>query len=420
MMTGKLPSEHGFHAHNVDFTGMTRTDTLLADLPSYRAIGASSNIFAGTAFGFDGPFDRFSSVSRHALYHRGLDIDKFLNETDRESASRYLNFLQMIINHDYPIRSAANGAFLKITDILEPYPVQRLSDYGTKVVSQALLSQLYAESEPIFAFANYMEAHAPLQTTREYDSSLYDVPAGWSSNNEEIFSINTADDIARFGEYFENYRQLYAASINYLDRQLSRLIRDIMDMTNHQTTIIITADHGQNLGNRCDDHLIGHVSTLTDATLHVPLEVFNAPRVSNGTITDSISHLDLPELVVNLARGKLPHICRDIVPAERIGLGMSHDPENHQYWDRMIRCVYDGEMKYEWDSLGGRYHLMTDSDQPSWQRRISNDVEISVDTSELFNVDINTYKRNAQANEVGITSEMSGGIRDQLSDLGYL
>jgi len=48
MFTGQLPSEHGVHAYQRDFSVIDREDTFLGELPDYQALGASANVWAGS------------------------------------------------------------------------------------------------------------------------------------------------------------------------------------------------------------------------------------------------------------------------------------------------------------------------------------------------------------------------------------
>lgn len=420
MMTGELPSRHGIHAHNVDFSGLRRGDTFLAELPEYTAVGVSTNLFAGTPFGFDAAFDEFTSISRHALFPDALDIDRFLRTTDRDSARRYLAFLRAVAGHDHPVKSVLNGLFLKLNDAVEPLPVPHLYDYGTRTVSRTVTNRLQNETEPVFLFANYMEAHTPLRHTRLYDGSIHDVTADWSSEEVDIFELNDSEDPSQYREYRTNFREIYAAAIRYLDRQVDALVDDILRATGRETTVIVTSDHGENLGAESDDHIMGHVGTLTDGTLHVPLEVINPPVDSTEVVSEYVSHLDLPELIVGLARGEVPDIRREVVPAERIGLGLSHEPDNYAFWDRMLRCTYRDETKYEWDSLGNRRRLRVESGRPSWQELAETDVTIPDWARSSFDEVLDDYKRMAEADAASSTDEMDAHTRDQLEDLGYL
>lgn len=420
MMTGDLPSEHGIHAHNVDFSGLRREDTFLAEMPEHTAVGVSTNLFAGTPFGFDAAFDEFSSISRHALFPDGLEIDRFLRTTDRDSARRYLEFLRAVAGHDHPVKSVLNGLFLKLNDAVEPLPLPHLYDYGTRTLSRTLVNRLRDETDPVFLFANYMEAHTPLRHTWLYDESMHDVPPNWSSEEVDIFEVNNSEDPTRYQEYVSNFRDIYAASIDYLDRRIDSLVDEILATTDRETTIIVTSDHGENLGTEADDHLLGHVGTLTDATLHVPLEVINPPNDATETVTEYVSHLDLPDLIVGLSRGEVPDVRREVVPAERIGLGLSVAPENFEFWDRMIRCAYREKTKYEWDSLGNRCRLRVAPGQSSWQERVETDVSIPEWALSSFGEPLEDYERTAQPDTATAAVEMDAHTREQLEELGYL
>jgi arylsulfatase A-like enzyme len=264
-----------------------------------------------------------------------------------------------------------------------------------------------------------MEAHWPLQHTRVYDSSMHEVSPNWSSTEMEIFGVNNATEMSQFDEYFDNFRQLYATSIDYLDKQLVSLIDDIQDATDQETTIVVTSDHGENLGTDPDGNIFGHVSTLSEGALHVPLEVINPPDGYDERVAEYVSHLDLPALLVSLAHGEVADINRDQVPAERIGLGQSHEPDNYEYWDRMLRCVYKEERKYEWDSLGNRCQYRIDRNRASWQEQVESDVEIPSWAIDEFPENITAYKRRAQTGE-SVEEGMDDRTRDQLEDLGYL
>jgi len=45
---------------------------------------------------------------------------------------------------------------------------------------------------------------------------------------------------------------VYTCAVEYLDRQVSAFIDEIQAETEHETTFIVTADHGENLGFKGD------------------------------------------------------------------------------------------------------------------------------------------------------------------------
>jgi arylsulfatase A-like enzyme len=61
------------------------------------------------------------------------------------------------------------------------------------------------------------------------------------------------------------FRALYAASVDYLNRQVSAFVRDLL-ATAPETTVVVTADHGENLADDAE-RLFDHVSSLSEAVL---------------------------------------------------------------------------------------------------------------------------------------------------------
>jgi hypothetical protein len=115
MMTGELLTECGVHAHAVDYTTLNESDTFLGSLPNHHVIGVSTNVFAGSSYGFDHLFDEFAIFSRHSRYPRALNVDDFLQHSDVSSWRRYLAFLRAVAEHEQPIASLVDGLGTKAT-----------------------------------------------------------------------------------------------------------------------------------------------------------------------------------------------------------------------------------------------------------------------------------------------------------------
>lgn len=418
MLTGQLPTECGVHAHAVDYTGLDRSDTVLGSLPDHHAIGVSTNVFAGSSYGFDHLFDEFASFSRHSRYPRALNVDDFLQHTDASGWRRYPAYLRAVSRHDHPVASVADGLGIKLLDALEPLPVQRPWDYGAATIRRESVRRLHDAPEPVFLFTNFMEAHTPHQQFRGCDRSLHDAPDGWTTA-VDLWEVNTADDLAPYEEYLDRFRGLYDASVDYLDRAVSSFVDAVQAVTDRETTVVVTADHGENLCYPAEDGLLGHTASLSEALLHVPLLVLNAPgEVSDRVERGYVSHLDLPELLVGLAAGKFPSLPRERVVAERVGLGLVEGIENFDYYDRMLRVAYRGTEKYGWDSLGGSYRATVDPEDPSTEERTATDVNVPGWATDRFPVDIETAKRQAEA--AGSGRDVDDATADRLADLGYL
>lgn len=423
MMTGQLPHQHGIHVYNRSFSRLQPEDTWLGDLPRYRAIGASANVYASDVYGFDGLFDEFVSVSPDRRFPEGIDVEKWGQQCDEAGIDRYVAFLKSALDHSSPLKSLANGALVEIADRFSEAPLPNPFDDGATIVSRAARNLVADSTRPFALFMNYMDAHGPFHHVYGYDQSLHDAPLSWTSGEYSTHDINTEGLGPEHRQDVEYTRELYAAAIDYLDRKVDSLVDWIHEYTYRETTIVITADHGENLGFSADDELLAHKGVLTEGLLHVPLLVLNAPEGYDSVDTDQyLSHLQLPELMVGLANGECPHVTRDRIPAERVGSNMadSATEAERDRWDRMIRVVYSNETKYEWDSTGEQWQYNLDSGRPNWQERVDSAVPVTELEKSFFDVPLREYKERAIANADLTGHDVDDATAERLKDLGYI
>jgi hypothetical protein len=439
MMTGDLPHQHGVHDHNRDFAGIAEADTFLADLPDHHTTGVSANVYASSGFGFDRMFDDFRDVSPDSRFPEGIHVGRFGYEHKDEGAKKFLSFAKACVAHDHPVKSLLNGAAVELDKALASLPVAKLLDEGASIIAREGVKTAESCPQPFFMFTNFMDAHAPLRHVRGYDRSLHDAPNTWSTADYDKWELNRdkADGLERNREHVENHRGLYRAAIDYLDRTVAEFVADVQAVTDRETTFVVTADHGENLGFPADDYLVGHDSSLSEGLLHVPLLVLNAPdgheTLAGGATTAGgpnddttlvsgyVSHLQLGELLVGLAHDGIPDVTRERVPGELVGSSIAQPPAEPEYWNRMLRCVYDGTEKIEWDSLGDSSRVRLDPDRPCWQERGESGVDDAVAELEpaFFDEEIRNYKRRAEDAE-GEGVAVDEATADRLADLGYL
>jgi arylsulfatase A-like enzyme len=418
MLTGTLPHRHGVHSGAVDYAAIDEGETFLADLPAHRKVGVSANTFAGTPFGFDAHFDEFVDVSWTRRFPSGMDAREFVTRTDASGAAFYWAFLRAALAHDHTLATAANAALAQVDVLLSRLPVPKALDDGAAAALGAARER--TAEEPFFLFCNLMEAHTPHQPTRGYDRSLYDAPSDWSSMRDlDQWDLNrhgTEGHEADVG----HFRDLYAASVDYLDRRVASFVADLLAATDRETTVVVTADHGENLGFRADGELFGHNSSLSEALLHVPLTVVNPPEGYPERVAEYVSHLSLGRLLVGLAEGRTPDVTADRVAAERILTTNLPDVEDdeHRYWNRMLRCVYDGAGKVVWDSLGECASVDLDRDRPCWEReRSGGPTEPPAWARAHFGADIEAVKREVEGEG---PTDVDEATRARLEELGYL
>jgi arylsulfatase A-like enzyme len=421
IMTGELPHRHGIHTHSRTYDDTTRADTFLGEL-DHRAIGASANVYASSTFGFDGLFDEYSDIAPHRRFPEGMDMEMFIQDREETGLVRYTEFLRAAAGHEAPLKSLANGALFKLNDVLRRAPVPKLLDDGANVVCRGALSKARASSEPFFLFTNFMDAHGPVHHVFGYDPEMHSAPNDWTSFAFDDIDINRGDpdDYRRDLTY---HRELYTAAIDYLDRKVASFVERLQSETDRETTVIVTADHGENLTYPEDDELIGHMSSLSEALLHVPMCVINPPPGMDTQYDRRFTHLDLGELLVEIARGESdpsPRF-RERVPAELVGMstgGPDESDDDYEFWDRMIRCVYRGDEKFVWDSIGGKYRETIPLDSRS-ARESRDEVEaIPGWATELFDPPIQEYKPEARAADRRV--DVDDATASRLEELGYI
>ena len=188
--------------------------------------------------------------------------------------------------------------------------VRARADDGAGEAEMALrgfLDEAASDSRPFFAFANLIEAHSPYLPPLPYNPLG---PVGRARAAAEARRHLTLGEIWRAcaGGFdvpegaLERMRALYAASIRLLDDWLARLLADLDERgILDETIVLVTADHGENLG---EGGLMGHAYSLDQRLTRLPL-------VAAGP-------LERPEGVVSLA--SLPALL-----AEAAGL------ESHPY-----------------------------------------------------------------------------------------
>lgn len=125
---------------------------------------------------------------------------------------------------------------------------------------------------PYFAFLNYFDAHRPYLAPAPYPRSTAD------------------EDTTAAG---------YARDVQYMDRHIGRLLRDLQGRESLDSTIImVVADHGEQFG---EHGLYGHANSVYTPLVRVPLFVVWPGRIPSGSVGDVVSLRDVPATLADLA-----------------------------------------------------------------------------------------------------------------------
>ena len=217
----------------------------------YETIAVSANVWITEPMGFDFGFDRFVPIGAARAVPRGAASPRRGRQALPPRLRRAVKRARRA-TFDYR-RGRDQGA------------VQALRALGTLAAER--------RDRPFFCFVNVMETHAPylpprsfnpLRGWRRYAATAADRYQG--SDFMLAYNLGAADAP---GWAIEALRSLYAGEVRYVDRFLG-LLMDRLQTVLDRTLVIVTSDHGENLG---EDHRLGHQLFLDERLLHVPFAV---------------------------------------------------------------------------------------------------------------------------------------------------
>ncbi|MFT4622304.1 MAG: arylsulfatase A-like enzyme [Myxococcota bacterium] len=296
--------------------------------------------------------------------------------------------------------------------------------------------------QPWFAYINMMEAHTPRIPSLESRKALMD---------EDLFRLGLATDASHISLHFYNFdkqeyspaeleamRAVYDAALLDLDGATERLMaglaeRGVLD----DTIVVITADHGENLG---DHHLFNHRFALWDSLLHVPLVVRHPATVPAGRVSPPVSTIDLFGTVealtgVPAAPGERASwfdkpsdvVATMALPLEREirSVQAVHPDVEIEQWMRSGHALVHGSDKWiRWASgATERYDLGVDPDETSNLAGASPAVDASLDGRlEAWRAASPAYtpERRGPEDDPKSVRASQEDLRRQLEALGYI
>lgn len=263
LFTGAWVWRHGCHEGN------RRLDTDLATLAErldgvgYATGAVSANAWVGPDFGFHRGFQRF--VRAWQLVDSAGDLAglrRASRETGRTDVGEALRrartggFAPAVINEIYHLLWRRRGRFA-----------------GERVArrSVALAREMAAGGQPVFLFANFLDAHLPYRAPRRYRQAALgrDVDRAGGVNQDPWAYIGgrvpmTEEDLGLL-------RALYLAELTHLDDVIAGFLIGIDAVLDPDRTVLaVTSDHGEHLG---EHGLMDHQYSLGERLIQVPLAV---------------------------------------------------------------------------------------------------------------------------------------------------
>jgi arylsulfatase A-like enzyme len=408
MFTGLYPSAHGAHHEG---NHLAASNTTLAEILHERGwitVGFNANPFITASNGMAQGFER-------------LDPSWLM----MTATPRFLGY-----------RIAA-----RLGVVFADHGASEVTEGWTKWVSET-----WDGKRPFFAFLNYIESHFPYNVLPPEERDRF-VPEG-TDEDAKRRSSDAAMGAQLFGDpVSEEYRtlvlDLYDAGIHYDDAMVARAIdalrqRDALD----RTVVIIASDHGEMFG---ELGLYGHLVSMSESLLHVPLVIRYPPRVppglriqtpvsTTGLFSTALDLLGVPPPANAQAASFAPLFDGDAAAAASPLLS-----EQHKF-KGMLPGTY--KEKGPFDRLGVRYRafeeegwkLVEDSEGNRWLFRPEEDPEETQDLAGAYpdRVARLASKREAVTRALGLGAldadklgpgghvALDPAARERLKSLGYL
>lgn len=395
IFAGAYSTEVGVHASNPTFNPDVATLAEKLSEAGWTCQGYSANGNVSPSANFDRGFDTFTAKG----YHSESDIfdwGTFTAGAENSGWTRYLRAIKDVVQSDCDtVPSLYRGMRMKYDDV-------RYGGSPDLTVEDALE---YVETEDFsdneFLFVNLMEAHPSYSPPSEYQTV------------EPIF-VNSIDALAAtlcpdtHPVNDSQFRQTYEDSVRYLSEYYQKIHETLLDDFDY---VITVSDHGESFGT---DGIYGHIPSLLPQIVHVPLVI--SGDVENRNSATSVSLLDINQTISDIAGVEDPPRGQNLLEAEseryvseahgisqwqRKGLEQKDVPDDRLDTIENVRRGIALKEYYGYESLfDGWVHSRGNHPAPQ---------EDLMDIVSTFS-DLHS----------GSEQELSGEVRSQLQDMGYL
>lgn len=289
MFSGLAPSEHKMVA-------LGTKGGVAADRKNAARLGArlarEGKLIA--PFLSDGGIRTFSATSSPWLW-KGLGLDfgfddsdffYFLGRHTARSPSRLPKRAAQVLGSVRSMRQYARW-------------VRQRQDKGAARVLESI-GGFVRRGGPFFAFTNLIETHEPHFPPAGVEHGLGRRELAALAANLILqpplvriqrFRAHNYGIVRLPRRLLKLWHQAYLAEIDYIDRWIARLMETLDEArVLDETTIIVTSDHGENLG---EDGVIGHGLSAHEVAARVPLGMWGA-GVTPEVVTEPVSLMSVP------------------------------------------------------------------------------------------------------------------------------
>ncbi len=326
MLTGLSCNYHGFDDN--DFSHIRSIPYQLPTFPQILSDAGYDTIAIGKL--------HHQPDRRHNGFHRYFMMDEIPHHREDDDYAIYLR------DHGNPEISALHG----VRDPLYMMPQQSqvpIEHHGSTWVADKAIEQLHLNrgKRPFMFWLGFNHPHPPLDVPAEF-ANLYNgqaIPEATQTNTPLNWLAKENQTIVHYPNetYLKRFKELYYASITYVDNQIGRILDELSNIGELDNTLIIfCSDHGEMLGD------LGTYQKFLphDASSRIPMIVRYPARIKAATrSSDFVSLNDILPTVLDLT--KLPY------PADYHLLGKSL----FDMRDRSTTIMEHGRHQRRWLSI---------------------------------------------------------------------
>lgn len=204
----------------------------------------------------------------------------------------------------YRTGAFVTASFLKLMGVGNSFGEYFSSDDKNSLAVEKSIQWMRSQKEsPFFMWLHIYAPHWPYEPPEKY-KKLYEnrfndkwIIPGFKLNNPDII-----DEVLNFNEYISNYE----GEISYTDFLIGKVLSELSEKEQFsKSIIIITADHGESLG---EHEIYGNHNGLFNEVSQIPLLIY-IPGVGSKKIKDVTSNIDLVPTVLDILKiplNKLP------------------------------------------------------------------------------------------------------------------
>ena len=298
MFTGLFPSQMGVYERRQLPPSLPTLASLLSE-HGYATFAVTGNTWLSADFGLQRGFDQVHKLWQ--LFQTSHDINKLVLLDNAASGRSWVPNLFSQWAQGNPIKNILNTAYHRL------WSYKR--DSGARRMLRPLAKWLEGQRPPWFAMVHYLEAHLEYKPPTPWARRLVQ---NWECAQKllkqdqwRLAWRHIADVEPLSDEDLAAWRDLYLAEVAYADYHMGLLLKALREAGHlDQTVIIVTADHGESLG---EHGLLNHQYCVYDTLLRVPLVVHYPPLFPEGQrVSWQVLTLDLFATLLDIAGVRVP------------------------------------------------------------------------------------------------------------------